>query len=156
MELGGQIRRLRLERHLTQEALADVLGVSRQAVTKWERGISLPSTANLLALCEVLDVSMEELIGCGARPKQPEERIGAGRLLLLSMAVALSIFGLAALLGEWSAVLPAQTIGYADQETAIVVHGVVLYPYCLLIIALLMASAALWPHLRIKFRGKED
>ena len=49
-ELGARIRTLRKERGLSQEALAQALEVSRQAVTKWEDGSSLPSTANLFAL----------------------------------------------------------------------------------------------------------
>ena len=49
-ELGAHIRTLRKERGLSQEALAQALEVSRQAVTKWEDGSSLPSTANLFAL----------------------------------------------------------------------------------------------------------
>ena len=49
-ELGTRIRALRKERGLSQEALAQALEVSRQAVTKWEDGSSLPSTANLFAL----------------------------------------------------------------------------------------------------------
>lgn len=44
-ELGARIRTLRKERGLSQEALAQALEVSRQAVTKWEDGSSLPSTA---------------------------------------------------------------------------------------------------------------
>ena len=44
-ELGARIRTLRKERGLSQEALAQTLEVSRQAVTKWEDGSSLPSTA---------------------------------------------------------------------------------------------------------------
>lgn len=49
-ELSTRIRALRKERGLSQEALAQALEVSRQAVTKWEDGSSLPSTANLFAL----------------------------------------------------------------------------------------------------------
>ena len=44
-ELGTRIRALRKERGLSQEALAQALEVSRQAVTKWEDSSSLPSTA---------------------------------------------------------------------------------------------------------------
>lgn len=47
-ELGARIRTLRKERGLSQEALAQALEVSRQAVTKWEDGSSLPSTAKPL------------------------------------------------------------------------------------------------------------
>ena len=62
MELGSRIRALRTERQLSQELVAEQLHVSRQAVAKWESGASLPSTANLLALCELLQVEEEETV----------------------------------------------------------------------------------------------
>ena len=62
-ELGTRIRALRKERGLSQEALAQALEVSRQAVTKWEDGSSLPSTANLFALAGFFSVPLAELTG---------------------------------------------------------------------------------------------
>lgn len=62
-ELGARIRALRKERGLSQEALAQALEVSRQAVTKWEDGSSLPSTANLFALSGFFGVPLAELTG---------------------------------------------------------------------------------------------
>lgn len=62
-ELGARIRALRKERGLSQEALAQALEVSRQAVTKWEDGSSLPSTANLFALAGFFSVPLADLTG---------------------------------------------------------------------------------------------
>lgn len=62
-ELGARIRALRKEHGLSQEALAQALEVSRQAVTKWEDGSSLPSTANLFALAGFFSVPLAELTG---------------------------------------------------------------------------------------------
>lgn len=62
-ELGAHIRALRKEHGLSQEALAQALEVSRQAVTKWEDGSSLPSTANLFALSGFFGVPLAELTG---------------------------------------------------------------------------------------------
>lgn len=72
-ELGARIRTLRKERGLSQEALAQALEVSRQAVTKWEDGSSLPSTANLFALSGFFGVPLAELTGTpeGAAPPPP-------------------------------------------------------------------------------------
>ena len=47
---------------MTQEFVAESLGVSRQAVSKWESGASDPSTSNLLALARLYGVSAEELL----------------------------------------------------------------------------------------------
>ena len=47
---------------MTQEFVAESIGVSRQAVSKWETGAADPSTANLLALARLYGVSPEELL----------------------------------------------------------------------------------------------
>ena len=60
--LGEVLRKYRTERNMTQEFVAESLGVSRQAVSKWEKGISDPSTSNLLALAKLYGVSVEELL----------------------------------------------------------------------------------------------
>lgn len=60
--LGETIREFRTERQMTQEFVAESLGVSRQAVSKWESGASDPSTSNLIALAKLFQVSPEELL----------------------------------------------------------------------------------------------
>ena len=60
--LGQVLKDRRLECKMTQEFVAERLGVSRQAVSKWESGTSDPSTANLLALAKLYDISPEELL----------------------------------------------------------------------------------------------
>ena len=62
-ELGEQIRLLRQAKGFSQEALAAHLNVSRQAVSKWEKGLSHPDTENLLALAALFGVSADELAG---------------------------------------------------------------------------------------------
>ena len=62
--LGETIKAYRMERNMTQEFVAESLGVSRQAVSKWEMGASDPSTSNLLALAKLYGVSAEELLRC--------------------------------------------------------------------------------------------
>ena len=51
---------------MTQEAVAEALNVSRQAVSKWENGSSDPTTGNLLALARLYGVSAEELLRAAA------------------------------------------------------------------------------------------
>ena len=52
----------RIRCHMAQEFVAERLGVSRQAVSKWENGTSDPSTSNLLALAKLYSVSPEDLL----------------------------------------------------------------------------------------------
>lgn len=61
MDLGARIKELRNERKLSQEAVAAALQVSRQAVAKWEANAASPSTANLMALCQLFQVSLTSL-----------------------------------------------------------------------------------------------
>ena len=60
--LGEAIKTHRTRLGMTQELVAQSLGVSRQAVSKWESGTSEPSTSNLLALCKLFGVSPEEFL----------------------------------------------------------------------------------------------
>ena len=64
MDIGRKIRELRKERGITQEQLADVLGESRQAISKWETGISIPDTTMLIPLADLLGVTVTELLAC--------------------------------------------------------------------------------------------
>lgn len=60
--LGEAIRANRERCKMTQEFVAESIGVSRQAVSKWEVGASDPSTSNLFALAKLFGVSVEELL----------------------------------------------------------------------------------------------
>ena len=60
--LGERIKARRTERGMTQEFVAETLGVSRQAVSKWESGTADPSTHHLIALAKLLDIPPEELL----------------------------------------------------------------------------------------------
>lgn len=60
--LGERLKTVRMRYNMTQEFVAEQLGVSRQAVSKWESGKAEPSTANLLALAKLYDISVEDLI----------------------------------------------------------------------------------------------
>ncbi len=60
--LGEILRELRAEKSMTQEFVAESLGVSRQAVSKWENGTSEPSTSNLIAIAKLFEIPPEELL----------------------------------------------------------------------------------------------
>lgn len=62
MSLGENITRLRMERGLSQETLADTLGVSRQSVSKWETDASTPELEKLMRLSEVFGVTLDALV----------------------------------------------------------------------------------------------
>ena len=67
--LGEVLKDHRMRCSMTQEFVAESLGVSRQAVSKWENGTADPSTSNLLKLAKLYGISPEDLI----RAVQPEQ-----------------------------------------------------------------------------------
>ena len=71
--LGNNILRLRKENDLTQEELAHVLGITYQAVSKWETGVSCPDVSTLPLLADLFGVSIDELFG--RKQKSLEETI---------------------------------------------------------------------------------
>lgn len=62
IEIANRLIELRKEKGLSQEALANKLGVSRQAVSKWERAESSPDTDNLILLAQIYDISLDDLL----------------------------------------------------------------------------------------------
>ena len=60
--LGEVLKQHRIDCKMTQEFVAESLGVSRQAVSKWESGLSDPNTTNLIAVAKLFGVTPEELI----------------------------------------------------------------------------------------------
>lgn len=69
---GENIKKLRKERDLTQEGLADLLGVSFQAVSKWERGESYPDITLLPAISDFFNTTIDDLLGVD-KAKNEEE-----------------------------------------------------------------------------------
>lgn len=67
MSIGERITDLRKDKKLSQGQLADLLGVSRQAVSKWENDASSPDTLNLVKIADVLDTEVEYL-ATGRKP----------------------------------------------------------------------------------------
>ena len=62
MKFSNRIKVLRAEHNLSQEELANKLGISRQAVSKWERAESSPDTDNLICLAKIYNISLDELL----------------------------------------------------------------------------------------------
>ena len=70
MTLGERLARLRNQKGLSQDALAEALGVSRQSVSKWETDASIPELDKLVRLSGLSGVSLDELVS-GSSPAVP-------------------------------------------------------------------------------------
>ena len=100
MTIEERIQELRKGKGLSQEQLADVLGVSRQAVSKWESGQSLPEIEKLLAMSELFEVTVDYILKGEAPPAYTGKRhsshigsqiVSAVAAMLLAIAVISTI-----------------------------------------------------------------
>ena len=72
IETANRLLQYRKENNLSQEELAEKIGVSRQAVSKWERAEASPDTDNLIRLAEIYGVSLDEML-TGKKAEATEE-----------------------------------------------------------------------------------
>lgn len=63
MEFSERLKNLRKQAHLTQTDVAEKLGISQQAYASWERGIKKPTQDNLVKIAQILNVSIDYLVG---------------------------------------------------------------------------------------------
>lgn len=125
MDLGQRLKQLRTEKHLSQESVAFELNVSRQAVAKWENNASKPSTANLMAICDLYGISLDELISnksdeLSAEQTEQNKSKGKTAIVILSVVGGILLI-LSVILTVWTKRMsvPDNIIGYADAPTAI-------------------------------------
>lgn len=88
MTLGERIRACRQNAKLSQEKVAELVGVSRQAVTKWEADQTAPNTENLFKLAEIFGTTVDLLIPSGETPNPSPAEQAAKWKKNLSMALA--------------------------------------------------------------------
>lgn len=84
MSFGENLQKLRRKNQLSQEALAEMLGVSRQAVSKWELGEGYPEVDKLLILSKKLNVSLDSLLGEENTPVLTENGKPADKIRIIS------------------------------------------------------------------------
>ena len=119
MELKDKLTELRNERGLSQLAVAEALDVSRQAVSRWETGASMPSTENLIELSRLYDVPLDELAKAeeraAAESGADSESSAAQRRASIRRRLAAAALVLAAL----AAIIGAYMLGRGDRNEVI-------------------------------------
>ncbi len=90
MSMGQRIAKKRKERNLSQEALGEALGVSRQAIYKWENDLSLPEIDKLIAMSRLFEVSVGWLLGEESETESapPPEELTEAQLRMVEEIVA--------------------------------------------------------------------
>lgn len=121
MTMENKIKALRQKAGMTQEKVAERMGVSRQAVAKWEAGESAPSTRNLLKLAEIFDTTADVLMNCQAPSKeQPHESENKERKAIDSRKKKENIFvALAVLLGYLAMYLAGRFLWCGDAPSSL-------------------------------------
>lgn len=111
--MGSIIAAKRRETGLTQKELAERLGITDKAVSKWERDVCCPDTALLSPLSEILGISLEELVSAKATP--PSGHRGADYFMDLVLKVIPLAMGIA--------VTVTSLLGGLDSQSGFVMLG---------------------------------
>ena len=124
MDFANRLIAARKAKELSQEDLAEALGLSRQAVSKWETGESKPDLDNLIGLCKQLELSMEYLC-FGAAPKaetsdQIPKRRPFKRIIGIAVTTlcAILVFFLGMHLGEKNA--ESFSVDFTEDHSALI------------------------------------
>ena len=98
MKFGGNLKELRKIKNLSQEDLAERVGVSRQSVSKWETGEAYPEMNNILMLCKIFNCKINDLLSNNLEDFEsfdeegdilsPPIEVGASRASILMNAVS--------------------------------------------------------------------
>ena len=97
MTIGERLLRLRKERNLSQEELANVLDVSRQTVSKWETDQSTPDFDKIIPLCEYYGITSDELLTGNSNIKEAKQaNVKSNFARNIAVAVMLYIFAIIA------------------------------------------------------------
>ena len=75
IQMANRLTDLRKQHNLTQEELADKIGVSRQTISKWEGALASPDTDNLIALSKLYGISIDELLDVDNKSSNNEDEI---------------------------------------------------------------------------------
>ncbi len=113
--LGMTISELRKKQGMTQLDLANLMGVTDKAVSKWERDLSCPDINSFPHLAQVLHVSFDELLQVKTQPKVKEKK-------KVNEIVNVALRGVALAMGIAVAVL--SILGETDSKTAFIMLGI--------------------------------
>ena len=148
MKFGDNLKHLRKSKKISQEALAEKVGVSRQSVSKWETGEAYPEMSNLLALCTIFHCNINDLVNDNIidlnslddeirmsvvkfKEKEQKKMKGISKAIYVSARIfkIISIIGIvAALMSLVGSILVIPTIKFDHKKQTVEIENVV-YDY---------------------------
>ena len=145
--LSETIYRLRRRAGLSQEQLAETIGVSRQAISKWESGVSTPELDKLLALSECFHVTLDELTGGTPCESVRRTKTDGFRQTTQKVGIGLCVLGAVLLLAVGAVMLAVpDAADRLNESSAVTLNGSGL----LLVLCVLFMAAGLVLILRKK------
>ena len=138
--LSERIYKFRRKNGLSQEQLAERIGVSRQAISKWESGTSTPELEKLLALSECFNITLDELVkdeaanqeASEASPKSAENKVS--KVIEMKVGIGLCLIGAVCLIlsGVMMIISPSATDQLNAASTITLNGSGVLFVICVL------------------------
>lgn len=126
MNIGDKLKQARLNKKMTQEEVADKLYVSRQSISNWENNKTYPDLGNVLALSDLYEISLDELLkGSDNFMKHLEEStdiVRSNKKLIFYIIMGLVIMVVMAMFTEF---LPEKVVLIAIFTLAVIVTGLV-------------------------------
>lgn len=86
IKIGKFISNKRKEKNITQSELAELLGITDRAISKWENGICMPDASNILELCNILNITINDLFSGEVVDKKENEKKLEEHLLEMTKA----------------------------------------------------------------------
>lgn len=140
MKLSEKLHSLRKKSGLSQEELAEKLDVSRQAISKWESGVSVPESEKLIVISSYFNVSVDYLLKDGIEsptPKEPKAYESKSEAIIKYIGLALCILGFLFLVA-WGIVMianPSISDNVANSSAITIDGRGILLIICLILVA---------------------
>ena len=93
-KIGNFIRKIRIEKEMTQQELADKIGVTDRAISKWENGKNMPDTSLIKQMSKDFQISLEEMFEGELKPQKSPKKNNVPLITLIIIIIAIIIIGL--------------------------------------------------------------
>ena len=176
MKIGKFIKELRIEKKMTQADLAEKLGVSNRAVSKWENGLNMPDVSLLRPICEIFDITINELLSaekiedenkakkleenyiCAVDSKIKLQNDVAGYLILKLLALFLFfiVFAFFGLNAWWVTVLLLAGFGFIIASSLKLVKSWNTIPKIIYVLVIFFITYGLYTFVEFKYVDEFD
>lgn len=116
MKVSERIKKYRIDNHITQQELADILYVSKQAISKWENDKSLPDLTLYPTIANLLNITVDELMGNELKRVEPSKKNRKFIISLLIVSLIIIIFFLVIIINPLQIIEKKKIISQTEQN----------------------------------------